>query len=63
MIAIEFVSLICLAGAVGLLWLAWPSGGKKAAFLKKERNEVLYALVTVFLLAGGVGGIILGFTG
>ena len=60
--AIEFIGIICLGLAIALLWLARPLNGAKASFLKGAA-EIPYALLIVFLLAGGVGGMILGVTG
>jgi hypothetical protein len=63
MIAIEFVSAILLAISVGMLWFAWPKGGQRAGFLRREWVEVLYTLGIVFLLTGGLGGMLLGAIG
>jgi hypothetical protein len=60
--AIEFLGIICLGLALALLWIARPLNGAKARFLNGA-GEIPYALLVVFLLAGGVGGMILGFTG
>jgi hypothetical protein len=59
--AIEIVGIILLSLGIALLVLARPVDGHKAAFLKGSA-EIPYALLVVFLLAGGVGGMILGFT-
>ena len=59
--AIEVIGIICLGLAIALLWLRRPLNGAKASFL--DSPEIPYALLVVFLLAGGVGGMILGITG
>ena len=59
---IEIVGIVCLGLALALLWFARPVNGAKRAFLKGPA-EIPFALLVVFLLAGGVGGMILGVTG
>lgn len=63
MIAIELASMILLAISVGMLWLAWPKSGQKAGFLRRESVEVIYTLGVLFLLTGGLGGMLLGAIG
>jgi hypothetical protein len=58
--AIEVIGIVCLGLGIALIWFAWPVNGAKAAFLKGSA-EIPYALLVVFLLASGVGGMILGF--
>jgi uncharacterized membrane protein SpoIIM required for sporulation len=63
MIAIELASAILLAISIGMLWFAWPKSGQKASFLKRESVEVIYTLGVLFLLTGGLGGMLLGVVG
>jgi hypothetical protein len=60
----EVLGVITLAIGAGLFWIARPKDGNLAPFLRKSYTvEVGYTLLLTFLLAGGVGGIILGVTG
>lgn len=63
MIAIELVSVALLAISIAMLWFAWPKGGQKASFLRREPVEVIYTLGALFLLTGGLGGMLLGVIG
>lgn len=59
----EFAGLAMLAASVGMLWVARPVDGGPALFLRaKQRYEIGYGLIALFLMTGGLGCILLGFT-
>ena len=58
---IALAGLICVALSAAMLWFAWPKNAQRAAFLTNEVLEVGYTLVMVFLLTGGLGGMLIGY--
>ena len=59
----ELVGLAMFTASMAMLWIARPVEGGPALFLRaKERYEIGFALMILFLLAGGFGCLLLGFT-
>lgn len=62
-ILFEVVGAAMVALGLAMIWFARPVEGGPAKFLRaKERYEVGYVLITVFILTGGLGAMLLGFT-
>lgn len=59
----EVVGVVLVVMALVMLRVAKPVDGHPAAFLaKSEKLEIGYALIVLFLMAGGLASMILGFT-
>jgi hypothetical protein len=59
----EVAGAAMLVIGLGMLWIARPVDGQKASFLgRAERYEVGYSLIVLFMLTGGFGSMLLGFT-
>ncbi|GLK78322.1 hypothetical protein [Methylopila turkensis] len=59
----EIVGVALFAAAILLIVIARREGGRTAGVLRDKSNlATIYSLGVTFLLAGGVAGIILGFS-
>jgi hypothetical protein len=59
----EVIGAALVALGVAMIWFARPVEGRPAQFLRaKERYEVGYVLITVFIMTGGLAAMLLGFT-
>jgi hypothetical protein len=62
-ILFEVVGAGMVALGLTMLWIARPVEGGPARFLRaKQRYEVGYALISLFVLTGGFASMVLGFT-
>lgn len=63
LLAFEIGGAALVLIAVAMMWIARPVDGKPALFLRRRESiEVGYALLILFTLASGMGGILLGLT-